>query len=139
MRKFSRVLAVVVFLGALLTASFVWADRGTGNSSKIQVEIDYGSLRPSRAVEATWKEGRTALAVLQSVATVETHPVGSYVFVTSIDGVSAKRGETAWYYTLNDKPTGELAYTKVPAAGERVKWVHKKDVCSWKVDGTPKP
>jgi hypothetical protein len=79
------------------------------------------------------------LEALQTVAAVETHPVGKYVFVTSIDGVKGTRGETAWHYTVDGESPGELAYSKVLAGTEHVTWVYKKDVCSWKVDNKPNP
>lgn len=84
-------------------------------------------------------KGKTVLEVLQAVAIVETDPVDQYVFVTAIDGVKGKRGEMAWYYTVDDKTLGELAYSKVLNGTERVKWSYKKDVCSRKVDGNPSP
>lgn len=106
-------------------------------SKKIVVEIDYGDVRPSRTVEVHWVKNRTVLEALQTVATVETEPVGQYVFVTSIDGVKGKRGVMAWYYTVDGKSAHELAYSKVLNEAERIGWVYKNDVCSWKVDGKP--
>jgi hypothetical protein len=88
-------------------------------------------------VDAPWVKNRTVLEVLQAVATVKTHPVGQYVFVAAIDGIEGKRGEMAWYYTLDGKSADELAYSKVLNGTERIRWVYKKDVCSWKVDGKP--
>jgi hypothetical protein len=143
MKTIIRIIAVAVFYLLSVGILSSWAENqglsGNENNKKIVVEIDYGGIQPSRTVEVSSTKGKTALEILQTVATVETHPVGKYVFVTSIDGVEGKRGETAWYYTVDDKSPGELAYTKVLNGTERIKWTYKKDVCSRKVDGKPNP
>lgn len=143
MVKIVRIIAVAAF--CILSSVAVAAQAGDQSAyvnegtKKIVVEIDYGNVRPSRIVEIPSVQGKTALQVLQTVATVETHPVGQYVFVTSIDGVAGRRGEMAWYYTIDDKSPGELAYSKVLHGTQRIKWIYKKDVCSWKVDGKLNP
>jgi hypothetical protein len=111
-----------------------------GNNKKIVVEIDYGNIRPNRTVEVPLVKGKTILELLQTAAEVKTHTAGMYVFVTSIDGVKGKRGEMAWYYTVDDKSPEKLAYSKtLNGMEQRVKWSYKKDVCSCKVDGKLNP
>ncbi|MFA4888163.1 MAG: DUF4430 domain-containing protein [Candidatus Omnitrophota bacterium] len=143
MEKIIRIIAVAVFcIFSAVTLEARAEKQGSyvnENNKKIVMEIDYGGTQPSRTVEVSLAKGKTVLEVLQTVATVETHPVGQYVFVTSIDGVTGKRGEMAWYYTVDDKSPGELAYSKVIDGTQRVKWTYKKDVCSWKVDDKLKP
>lgn len=144
MRKKAGIIAAAVFCILSVVAFAACAKEQSlavneGNE-KVVVEIDYGDVRSSRTVKVPWVEDRTALELLQAVAEVKTHPVGQYVFVTAIDGVEGKRGEMAWYYTVDDKSPGKLAYSKVLDGTERViKWTYKKDVCSWKVDGRPNP
>jgi hypothetical protein len=143
MKTIVRIIAVAVFYLLSVGILSSWAENqglsGNENNKKIVVEIDYGGIQPSRTVEVSSTKGKTALEILQTVATVETHPVGKYVFVTSIDGVAGKRGETAWYYTVDGDSPGELAYSKALNGTERIKWTYKKDVCSWKVDNKPNP
>ncbi|KFZ44369.1 hypothetical protein DS62_11710 [Smithella sp. SC_K08D17] len=143
MRRKVRIIAAVIFCILSVVAFLAQAEnqRASVNEGgkKIIVEIDYGNNRPSRTVEIPLVKGKTFLDVLQTVATVETHPVGQYVFVTSIDGVAGKRGEMAWYYTIDGKSPGELAYSKVVDGAQRMKWIYKKDVCSWKVDSKLNP
>ncbi len=104
-------------------------------NKNIMVEINYGNVRPSRTVEVPQAEGRTALELLQTVATVETHPVNQYVFVTAIDGVKGKRGDMAWYYTVDGKSAEKIAYSNVLENNvDQISWLYKKDVCSKKVD-----
>ena len=138
MGRIVRFVAVVILCISSVAIFESYADNQTSciddNRKNIVVEIDYGDIRPSRVVEAPGVKGRTALEVLQTVATVETHPVGRYVFVVSIDGVKGKRGETAWYYTVDDKSADKLAYSNVLDDTERMRWMYKKDVCSGKVD-----
>lgn len=131
-KKMSRFVAAVVLCLSLL------AIQANGEDKKITVEIDYGSVRPSRTVEAALAKDRTALEVLQAVATVETHPVNQYVFVTAIDKVEGKRGEMAWYYEVDGKSADKLAYSNVINDAKCIKWTYKKDVCSCKVDGGEK-
>ncbi len=100
----------------------------------IRVEIDYGGQKPARTAEALQTQGETVLEVLQSIAVVETHPVGKYVFVTAIDGIHGKRGDMAWYYQIDGCHPGELAWSK-PADGiKAIRWMYQKDVCSPKTD-----
>ncbi|MEK7308710.1 MAG: DUF4430 domain-containing protein [Nitrospirota bacterium] len=142
MRRKVGIIALVVFcIISVATLSLRAENQSSGseNAKKIVLEIDYGGIQPSRIVEVPLVKGKTVLEVLQTVATVETHPIGQYVFVTSIDGVAGKRGEMAWYYTIDDKSPKELAYSKVLEGKEHVKWTYKKDVCSWRVDGKLNP
>jgi len=46
------------------------------NNRKVIVEIDFGENGEVKRVEASMHHGQTVLEVLQTVATVETHPVG---------------------------------------------------------------
>lgn len=102
---------------------------------KINVVIEYGNGQPARTVAAAVTPGQTVLGVLQTVATVETHPVDQYVFVTAIDGIQGKRGEMAWYYTVDGSNADKLAAVKVVAEQtEQITWTYRKDVCSCKVD-----
>jgi len=139
MRRIAKIAAVAVLCMSSVITLESWADNRISDSKKIVVGIDYGDVRPARTIETTWEKDRTALEILQSVATVETHPVGEFVFVISIDGVEGKRGEMAWYYKVDGESPGKLAYSNVLDDAEHIKWVYKKDVCSWKVDGKPNP
>jgi hypothetical protein len=101
---------------------------------QVSVEIDYAGNLPLREEEIVLAKGMTALSALQAVAEVKTHHIGEYVFVVAIDGVEGVRGENAWYYTINGKNPGELAYSKIIEGPAQIKWSYQKDVCSWKVD-----
>jgi len=142
MRRITGIIAAVVFCvvsAAVLPARAENQYSGREETKNIVVEIDYGGLRSSRSIEIPLVKGKTVLEVLQTVAAVETHTVGQYVFVTSIDGVQGKYGDMAWYYTIDDKSPEELAYSKVLNGTEHVKWIYKKDVYSWKIDNKLNP
>lgn len=140
MGRITGVVAAVILCVALVGTLELWADDQTQDSKNIVVEIDYGVVRPSRTVKVPCVQGKTALEVLQSMATVETHPVGDYVFVAAIDGVAGKRGEMAWYYTVDGRSADKLAYANVLTNDVQcIRWVYKKDVCSEKVDGKSNP
>lgn len=133
MGKIFRIIAAVIFCASLAFTLEAWAkNQGSDiNSKNIAVVIDYGNVQASRTIEVPSLKGRTILELLQTIAEVKTHPVGQNVFVTSIDGVEGKRGEMAWYYTVDDKSPGKLAYSKILDGTERIiKWAYKKDVCS---------
>ncbi len=138
MSRIAKLVAVVVSCISSVTILESYADNQASyvndDTKSIIVEIDYGNIRPSRIVEALWIKGKTALEVLQTVAKVETHPVGQHVFVVSIDEVEGKRGETAWYYTVDGKAADKLAYSNVLNDVHHMRWTYKKDVCSAKVD-----
>ena len=107
---------------------------GNDQENSILVEIDYGKTMASRKIEVPFAEGRTILEVLQTVAKVETHPVGKYVIVTAIDGVEGKRGQMAWYYKVDGKSPDKIAYSKPAFNIKHVTWSYKEDVCSRTVD-----
>ena len=99
----------------------------------IKVEIDFGKGKEILTKEVSKEQNITALEALQLAATVETHAVGSYVFVTSINNTKAKKGKTAWYYKVNGKSPKVLAINNELKNGDVVRWVFKQDVCSKKV------
>lgn len=103
-------------------------------SNKVIVEIDYGKELPTRTVEVSLNVGQTVLDALQRIAAVETHPVGQHVIVSAIDGVEGKRGETAWYYTIDGISAERLAVANVIDKAVHITWTYQKDICSWKVD-----
>lgn len=137
-RKVARPITILLcVLSMAILASSCATDKQSymrGKGKKIAVEIDYGDARSPRTIETTWMEGRTALEVLLRVAEVKTHPVNEHVFVISIDGVEGKRGDMAWYYTVNDKPAKKLAYSNVLTDANSMKWEYREDVCSKTVD-----
>lgn len=130
------VLVMLCILSVIVVKSFAIDQILSANEANrnVIVEIDYGNIRPPRTVEASFIKNRTVLEILQAVAKVETHPVGQYVFVVSIDGVEGKRGEMAWYYTVDGKSADKLAYLNVLDNANYIKWTYKKDTCSEKVD-----
>jgi hypothetical protein len=111
----------------------------TSAARELAVKIDYGGMKPSRTVLIPAGEGKTVLELLQTVAHVETRTVAGYVFVTAIDGVEGRRGDMAWYYTIDGRAPGELAHTRILDGTEgAIQWIYKKDECSWTVDGYPR-
>ena len=100
----------------------------------IVVEIDFGNGHEVKRVDVACNKTITALEALQKAADVKTHPVESYVFVTSIDEVTAERGKMAWYYKVNGKKP-KLAIEQPVKPGDTVSWRFVEDVCSKTVDG----
>lgn len=138
MNQTLKVLLVAVFLAMTIVAfrseaasQMPLAVRGGKN---IAVEIDYGKVRPTRTVETVSSRGESVLDILQSVAKVETEPVAGHIFVVSIDEVEGKRGERAWYYTLDGQKAKKLAHLQSPAGIQRIVWSYQEDVCSPTVD-----
>ena len=137
MRRIVGFIAVLILCIFVISPAVSQADRQRLQDSDIKnivVEIDYGDILPSREIEIPWVKNKTVLEALQTIATVETHPVGQYVMVVSIDGVKGERGKMAWYYTINGKSPDKIAYSKAADNAEHIKWTYKKDVCSEKVD-----
>lgn len=135
MKKLTLVMATCLLVVAGI-ASIVHSPAAAAVADKkINVVIEYGNGQPARTVAATVAPGETILGVLQTVATVETHPVDQHVFVTAIDGVQGKRGEMAWYYTIDGNKADKLAAVQVVAEQTgQITWSYQKDVCSCTVD-----
>ncbi|MGD9931898.1 MAG: DUF4430 domain-containing protein [Mangrovibacterium sp.] len=104
-----------------------------GKAKFVTVEINYGEQKASETIRVECAGTMTALEALQHAAKVKTHPVANYVFVTSINGVEAARGEMAWYYTVNGKKP-KVAINQPVKAGDTISWRFVKDVCSCTVD-----
>ena len=137
MRKFTK-LAVLTALITFFTVSCVHNKCGHGKIVKkgaITMEINYGEKGSKESFKAQYTHGMTVLQALQSVAKVETYVVNNkYVFVTSINDVKGKRGVTAWYYNINGKSPGKLAFSKRIRGGDIIAWRYVKDVCSRRVN-----
>ncbi|MFY9151018.1 MAG: DUF4430 domain-containing protein [Prolixibacteraceae bacterium] len=103
--------------------------------NQVIVEISYGKDLKEKQVSIAWEENLTALEALQKVADVKTHPIKNYVFVIEIDDVLAKRGDMAWYYSINGTLPRKLAIQQPVLPGDTIRWRYVKDVCSGKVDG----
>ena len=101
---------------------------------KVTVEVDYGTDKPEKVVEVEWSENMSALEALQKSSIVVTHPVAGYVFVTSIDEVTASRGNMAWYYKVNGESATNLAISQPVNPDDIVSWIFIEDVCSKTVD-----
>ncbi len=135
----AAILCIVSAAAAGMYASGVLNRHGYSEGCKVIMEIDYAGRLPIRRTEITLPKGTSVLAALQAVADVKTHHLGRYVFVVSIDGVEGRRGETAWYYTIDGKDPGELAYSKIIDRAAQVRWSYQKDACSGKVDNNNGP
>lgn len=132
---------VLINLLLLLSVGLVSA-KGTEKhveNQPVTVEINYGDLKPAKTVSIKWENQLTALEVLQMAALVETHPVGSHVFVIAIDEIVSTRGKMAWYYKINGESPGKLAINQLVQAGDTISWRYVKDVCSCTVDEDPGP
>lgn len=132
----------MMFLAAFMPLLFFTVSCTSVNSKtedskgiRVTVEIDYGGKKPAAKTDVTWDQPRiTALQALQAAAEVKTHPLGKYVFVSSINQVEGKRGDMGWYYKVNGKSCGKLAVWNELEDGDTVTWIYKKDVCSETVD-----
>ncbi|GAT63972.1 DUF4430 domain-containing protein [Paludibacter jiangxiensis] len=130
---------ILFFLLLVMPAvSFGGNNKVQQTKKEITVEIDYGKAQSPKTVKVAWFPGIAVLGALQEAAETETHPVGSYVFVTAIDQVKGERGKMAWYYRINGKAPKKLALYQMLKPGDTVSWRYVEDVCSWKVDNPSK-
>jgi hypothetical protein len=97
---------------------------------KVTVEIDFGGEKPNETYQIDWYEGMTAMTALQSVATIESYPIQSHIFVTTINGIRTNPGEMAWYYTVNNESRRVLSFRNPVKSGDVIRWIYKKDVCT---------
>ncbi|HBX88128.1 MAG TPA: hypothetical protein DEG09_05865 [Marinilabiliaceae bacterium] len=127
---------IVLFLFALIAFSFSDGTEPRSENTEFSVKliVDFGESKPGLTLDITSNRRLTALEVLQHATVVETHPVGKYVFVSAIDGLSTIRGDKAWYYKVNGTSPGVIAINNRLNNGDTVCWMYKKDVCSQKVD-----
>ena len=132
--KRTVIISLIIFVFSLVGQA---KEKKTTLSKPIVVEIDFSEGREVKRVEVACDKTITALEALQKAADVTTHPVGAYVFVTSIDEVTAERGKMAWYYKLNGKKP-KLAIEQPVKPGDTVSWRFVEDVCSKTVDGPKK-
>ncbi len=99
---------------------------------KVSVEVDFGKEKQLFKKDVQVKAGATALEALQYACVTETHPVGKYVFVSSINGVVGVPKEKVWYYKVNGVSPKVLAINNSLKDGDVIRWIYKTDVCSAK-------
>jgi hypothetical protein len=97
---------------------------------KVTIEIDFGGEKTNETHQIDWYEGMTAMTALQSVATIESHPIQNHIFVTTINGIRTNPGEMAWYYTVNSESQRVLSFRNPVKSGDIIWWIYKKDVCT---------
>ncbi|MDP4203696.1 MAG: DUF4430 domain-containing protein [Bacteroidota bacterium] len=132
-------LYILFFLLLVMPAVLFAGNKKTEEVKKeITVEVDYGKAQAPKTVKVAWFSGIAVLGALQEAAETETHPVGSYVFVTAIDQIRGERGKMAWYYRINGETPKKLALYQMLKPGDTVSWRYVEDVCSWKVDNPTK-
>jgi hypothetical protein len=134
----TKTVILTLLLFALPVVTFAGNKKAQSVKKEITVEIDYGKSQPPKTVKVAWFPGIAVLGALQEAVETETHPVGSYVFVTAIDQVKGERGKMAWYYRINGKAPKKLALYQMLKPGDTVSWRYVEDVCSWKVDNPSK-
>ena len=123
---------IILGIFSLFMFSKCIMEKQDANNMLLTIKIDYGSNQ--RTIDTVWEEDLTALEALQHVAVVKTHPVGKYVFVTTIDSIESLRGKNAWYYTINGESVKKLAINKIVSPGDTISWIYKTDICSGKID-----
>ena len=119
---------------SLIAISLIFASAVFAQTLKVTVNIDFGGNKPNESFQAEWYEGMTAMTALQSGADVASHPIKTYIFVNTINGVKTERGAKAWYYEVNGKSTGRIAFRYTVNPSDTITWIYKKDVCSNTVD-----
>ncbi len=134
----TKIYILVVLFLVIPAASFGGNKKAQSVKNEITVEIDYGKSQAPKTVKVAWFPGIAVLGALQEAAETETHPVGSYVFVTAIDQIKGERGKMAWYYRINGQAPKKLALYQTLKPGDTVSWRYVEDVCSWKVDNSAK-
>ncbi len=99
-----------------------------------KVIVDFGGEKPMKETNIKISRQLTALEALQFAAVVETHTIGEYVFVSSVDSIRSVRGKKAWYYKVNGESPKVLAINNHLSDGDTLLWIYKADVCSPTVD-----
>lgn len=102
----------------------------SADNEKVTVVVEFNGSNHNINKEVTYTENMSALDALMYIATIQTHPVGKYVFVDAINNVFNVKNCNAWYFTVNNTPSQVLAISKTLEPGDTVKWIYKKDVCS---------
>lgn len=120
----------IFILTIMLCFSVLQSNAKTNDHITIKIITDKNT--PSQDHTLVWEKGLSVLEALQHIAEVSTHPMGDYVFVTSINDVVGVPNKKVWYYTVNGKSPGKLAINRQCKKGDVICWIYKKDVCSGK-------
>lgn len=125
-----RTIKIILLISIVFVGLVSFVLKGTDKEElKVYVEVKFSDDN-IQFTKVNWQEDMTALEALQYAKTVETHPVGEYVFVSRIDSAKNIRGEKAWYYKINGKSPAKLAIWIEVEAGDTITWIYKQDVCS---------
>jgi len=97
MKTMIKIIAMAIFCILLAGVYEARADEQSAytheSNKKIVVEIDYGTMRQTRIAEVPSGQGKTALEVLQTVATVETHPAANMSLLLPSMGLRVRGGK----------------------------------------------
>ena len=97
--------------------------------STLKLTINYGSIKPEQTLDVNYKEGATALAILQSAVPVLTKKVGTYIFVTSINGLKSQPQKMGWFYQVDGESAQKVASHNILTTASSMRWEYRQDNC----------
>lgn len=95
----------------------------------VTITIDYADKKPLQSIEVEYKEGMTALELLQKAAKVSIKKVDKYLFVTSINGVKSHSKTMAWFYKIDGVSAEKTASDNVLGDIKTMEWEFKIADC----------
>lgn len=98
-------------------------------ANDLTVSIIYGDDSKYEVIKTKYKNGMTALEVLENIADIKLKKAGKYTFVNSINGKKAIKGSYGWFYSIDGKKTNQLASTYKLKNNESMKWIYDLEAC----------
>jgi len=121
-------LLTILFLGTTLSACNLQL-KTTDTPEANQPTPNVAQLAPSDAQPTTieitaWEDGQTALALLDSVATVQKQEYGFGVFVEGVNGLLGDQNNY-WAFYVNDEYAQQGADQTILQTGDVVRFVYE--------------
>jgi len=121
-------LLTILFLGTTLSACNLQL-KTTDSPEANQPTPSVAQLAPSDAQPTTieitaWEDGQTALALLESVATVQKQEYGFGVFVEGVNGLLGDQNNY-WAFYVNDEYAQQGADQTILQTGDVVRFVYE--------------
>ncbi len=95
----------------------------------VSMTIDYADKKPLEVIEVEFRQGMTALELLQRAAKISTKTVGKYIFVSSINGVKSHSKNMGWFYSVDGVDANKIASDNVLKDVKEVRWTFKTANC----------
>jgi hypothetical protein len=120
--------SAIIVIGAASTGIYLYenqsksAESNQVNSAAQSTNVETDSSAKVTTLTYQGQDGKTALELLESAATVEKSGEGENAYITSINGVKADSTKEYWAFSINGEASMVGAGSYVTKSSDVIKW-----------------